>query len=162
LINGEKIPSLEEALEFVLEETKLELIWLDMKSDKNDLPEVIPIQQEILSRAESMGRQLEIFVGIPTEDKMNQILSYPDYESITTINELTAEDVRRTDSELWGPRWTLGMQLDEVERMHSEGRRVVTWTMDDPTYIDRYIRESGFDGMVTNYPTLVAYYVYTQ
>ena len=162
LINGEKIPSLQEALDFVLEETTLELVWLDMKSEKNDLPEVIPIQQEILSRAESMGRQLEIFVGLPTEDKISQLLSYPDYESITTINELNAEDVRRTNSPLWGPRWTLGMQLDEVERMHAEGRRVVTWTMDDPTYIERYIRESAFDGMVTNYPTLVAYYFYSQ
>jgi len=162
LINGEKIPSLQEALDFVLEETTLELVWLDMKSEKNDLPEVIPIQQEILSRAESMGRQLEIFVGLPTEDKINQLLSYPEYESITTINELEAEDVRRTNSELWGPRWTLGMQLDLVEQMHGEGRRVITWTMDDPTYINRYIRESSFDGMVTNYPTLVAYYMYSQ
>ena len=162
LINGEKIPSLQEALDFVLEETTLELVWLDMKSEKNDLPEVIPIQQEILSRAESMGRQLEIFVGLPTEDKINQLLSYPEYESITTINELEAEDVRRTNSELWGPRWTLGMQLDLVEQMHGEGRRVITWTMDDPTYINRYIRESSFDGMVTNYPTLVAYFFYIQ
>ena len=162
LINGEKIPSLQEALDFVLEETTLELVWLDMKSEKNDLPEVIPIQQEILSRAESMGRQLEIFVGLPTEEKINQLLAYPDYESISTINELEAADVRRTNSEVWGPRWTLGMQLDLVEQMHGEGRRVITWTMDDPTYINRYIRESSFDGMVTNYPTLVAYYMYSQ
>ena len=52
MINGEKIPSLQEALEFVLEQTTLRFVWLDMKSAKNDMEEVIAIQKDILERAE--------------------------------------------------------------------------------------------------------------
>jgi glycerophosphoryl diester phosphodiesterase len=162
LINGEKIPSLRQALEFVLEETQLTLVWLDMKSEKNDLAEVIPIQQEILARAEGMDRELEIFIGLPSEEKINQFMSYPSYEEILSLNEFEIEDVRRTSSEFWGPRWTLGTQNEKVQTMHSEGSRVITWTMDDPDFINRYINEGEFDGMVTNYPTLVAYYYYSQ
>ena len=53
LINGERIPSLHETLEFVLEQTDLKLVWLDMKSVKNDMAIVIPIQQEIMDRADN-------------------------------------------------------------------------------------------------------------
>jgi len=162
LINGEKIPSLRQALEFVLEETSLSLVWLDMKSEKNDLAEVIPLQQEIMARAEEMNRELEVFLGLPKEEKINQFMNYPSYEEILSLNEFEIEDARRTASEFWGPRWTLGTQNEKVQTMHSEGRRVITWTMDDPEFINRYIIEGNFDGMVTNYPTLVAYYYYSQ
>jgi glycerophosphoryl diester phosphodiesterase len=134
LINGEKIPSLQQALQFVLEETELSLVWLDMKSEKNDMPEVIPIQQEIMEQAEIMGRDLEIFLGLPTEDKINQFLGYPSYEDILSLNEFEIEDVRQTSSEFWGPRWTLGTQNSKVQTMHNEGRRVITWTMDEVLY----------------------------
>ena len=162
LINGEKIPSLREALEFVLEETNISLVWLDMKSEKNDFPEVIPIQQEIMERARNMGRDLEIFCGLPKEEKINQFLAYPAHAEVLSLNEFDIEDVRRTDSEFWGPRWTLGTQNDRVQAMQNENRRVITWTMDEPDFIKRYLREGFFDGMVTNYPTLVAYFYYTQ
>jgi glycerophosphoryl diester phosphodiesterase len=162
LINGEKIPSLQQALDFVLEKTTLELVWLDMKSEKDDFPEVIPIVQDIMARAQGMGRQLEVFTGLPTEDKISQFLAAGAADKVLSLCELEIADVHRTDSEFWGPRWTLGMQNDLVEQMHAEERRVITWTMDDPEYIKRYIRDANFDGMVTNYPTLVAYYWYIQ
>ena len=158
LINGEKIPSLREALEFVLTQTELTMVWLDMKSEKNDFPEVIPIQQDIMERAMTMGRTLEIFVGLPTDDKMNQFLSYSGYQEILSLNEQDIDDVRSTASTFWGPRWTLGLQLVNVDAMHAEDRRVITWTMDDPQFISRFLNEGRFDGMVTNYPTLVAYH----
>ena len=162
LINGERIPSLQDALEYVLEQTHLEFVWLDMKSSKNDMQEVIAIQKNILNRAEMMGRKLEIFVGLPSDDKINQFLSHPDWQTTLSLNELDVQDVRRTMSEIWGPRWTLGMQSDKVIEMQNEGRRAITWTMDDADFINKYISEGYFDGMVTNYPTLVAYYHYTR
>jgi len=160
LINGEKIPSLREALEYILEETTIELVWLDMKSKKDDFPVVIPIQQEIMARAGRMGRQLEIFTGLPTEDKINQFLAYDGHEQVLSLCELEIEDVHRTNADFWGPRWTLGTQDEKVEQMHTEGRRVITWTMDIPVFIEEYLNDADFDGMVTNYPTLVAYYMY--
>ena len=133
-----------------------------MKSTKNDLPEVIPLQQEIMNQAAAMGRNLEIIIGLPTAEKIEQFVSYPSYETVLSLNEFEPADVRFTDSEFWGPRWTLGTQNNEVQAMHAEGRRVITWTMDDPNFISQYINEGEFDGMVTNYPSLVAYYHYIQ
>lgn len=160
LINGEKIPTLRLALEFVLRSTSLEFVWLDMKSTKNDVAQVAEIQKEILERAEAMGRNLNIYMGLPTDDKVEHFYSYPDWESVPSLNEFEPDDVRATESEVWGPRWTLGLQLDRVEQMHSEGKKVVTWTMDEPPFIKEYLKDGDFDGMVTNYPTLVAYYRY--
>ena len=131
-------------------------------SEKNDMMEVIPIQQDIMDRAEAMERDLEIFLGLPKQEKIDQFLDYPSYEEVLSLNEFELADVRQTGSEFWGPRWTLGIQNDEVEIMHAEGRRVITWTMDDWKFIQQYLKEGNFDGMVTNYPTLVAYFYYIQ
>ena len=46
--------------------------------------------------------------------------------------------------------------------MHSEGKRVITWTMDIGDFIKDYIQNADFDGMVTNYPTLVAFHHWTR
>jgi glycerophosphoryl diester phosphodiesterase len=89
-------------------------------------------------------------------------LAYPNHEEILSLNEFDPDDVRRTGSQFWGPRWTLGTQNAAVEAMHQDGRRVITWTMDDPQFINEYIKEGNFDGMVTNYPTLVAYYYWVK
>lgn len=162
LKNGEKIQSLQEMLEFVLEETNLRFVWLDMKSGKNDMSKVIPIQQEILERAQMMGRDLQIVIGLPTEDKVNQFLAVPNFENLKNLCELSTDLVRQTDSEFWGPRWTEGFQTSEVNSMQAEGREVITWTLDDPGWINRYVNEGDFNGILSNYPMVVAYNYYAQ
>ncbi len=162
LVNGESIPTLVEALEFVLTETKLRFVWLDMKSEKNAMPIVIPIQQEIMRRAKEMGRDLVVVIGLPSEDKQKLFMQYPGYENIESINERNIENVRETNSYVWGPRWTMGSQTDAVRQMHSEGRIAITWTVDQTEFITKFMYESEFDGFVTNYPTIVAYYNYAR
>ena len=46
--------------------------------------------------------------------------------------------------------------------MHAEGRKVLSWTLDHAGYIQEFIRYGNFDGLLTNYPSLVAYYYYVQ
>ncbi|MEN8193747.1 MAG: glycerophosphodiester phosphodiesterase [Bacteroidota bacterium] len=162
LTNGERIPSLEEALEFVLTKTKLRFVWLDMKSSKNAMPVVIPLQQEIMNRAKEMGRDLAVAVGLPSEDKQKLFMQYPGYENIDSINELEIQNVRESNSSVWGPRWTMGSQTEAVRQMHDEGRLAITWTVDQDEFIKQFIYESEFDGFVTNYPTVVAYYNYAR
>jgi glycerophosphoryl diester phosphodiesterase len=162
LKHGEVIESLDEMLEFVLNNTNLEFVWLDMKSDKDDMANVIPIQQEYLQRAAAMGRNLRILIGLPTQDKVDQFLAVPNYQDLSNLCELDPNIVRQTDAEVWGPRWTLGIQTAEVDAMHNEGREVITWTLDDPAWIKTYIDEGNFDGILTNYPMVVAYFYYVQ
>ncbi len=162
LKNGELIESLDEMLEYVLNNTNLKFVWLDMKSSKDDMANVIPIQQEYLQRAAAMGRDLRILIGLPTQDKVDQFLAVPNFQDLNNLCELSTDIVRQTDAEVWGPRWTLGLQTAEVDAMHSEGREVITWTLDDPNWIRSFVQDGDFDGILTNYPTAVAYSYYVQ
>jgi glycerophosphoryl diester phosphodiesterase len=159
LRNGEKIPSLRETLEYVLEKTTLRQVWLDTK-DVDVIPASIAIQQEILERASTMGRDLKIVIGIPADDVYEAFIAYPGYQDVPSLCELTLDQVRQANSQVWAPRWTQGLQTAEVQQMHAEGRLVLTWTLDEPSYIEQYINEGEFDGILTNYPTIVSYYHY--
>jgi glycerophosphoryl diester phosphodiesterase len=159
LRNGEKIPSLREVLEFVLEKTSLRAVWLDTK-DVNVLPKQVELQKEINERAVTMGRDLKIFTGIPADDIFQAFIAYPGSQDILSLCELSIDEVRQANSKIWAPRWTQGTQNAAVDEMHAEGRKVFVWTLDEPSYIDEFINNGKFDGILSNYPTIVAYYYY--
>jgi len=159
LRNGEKIPSLRETLEFVLEKTTLRQVWLDTK-DVDVLQAEIEILQEIMQRAADMGRDLKIAVGIPADDIYQAFIAYPGHQDILSLCELTIDDVRQANSKIWAPRWTQGTQTANVQLMHSEGRKAFVWTLDESTYIEEFINNGEFDGILSNYPTIVSYYHY--
>lgn len=159
LRNGEKIPSLREALEYVLEETTLQFVWLDTK-DVDVIPESIQLLQEINERAVLMGRDLEIVLGIPADDVYEEFIAQPGYQDVPSLCELSIDQVRQANSQVWAPRWTQGTQITNVQQMHAEGRLAFTWTLDEPSYIEEFINTGEFDGILTNYPTIVSYYHY--
>jgi glycerophosphoryl diester phosphodiesterase len=162
LIHGEKIPTLEEALNFTIDSTLLRFVYLDMKGSGEAMAKVIPIQKRALERALQKGRDIKILVGIPDADALSDLMTYPDYTSIPSLCELTVDDVHTLNSMVWAPRWTLGTQNDLVQQMHSEGRLAVCWTIDQPSWIRDYLNNGIFDGLLTNFPYVVAYYHYIQ
>ncbi len=159
LRNGEKIPSLREALEFVLEKTNIRAVWLDTK-DVDVVTSSIELLTEINERAVLMGRDLKINIGIPADDVFEEFISQPGFQDVPSLCELSLEQVRQANSQVWAPRWTQGVQTDAVRQMHAEGRKVFTWTLDEPSYIEQFINEGEFDGILTNYPTIVSFYHY--
>ncbi|MCK9219458.1 MAG: glycerophosphodiester phosphodiesterase [Bacteroidales bacterium] len=162
LIHGEKIPTLEDALTFVVDSTLLRFVYLDMKGNPGTMEKVIPIQKRILERAKNVGRDLIVVVGIPSSTVLNDLMNYPDYQTIPSLCELTVDDVHQVNSMVWAPRWTLGTQNDLVQQMHNEGRLAVCWTIDPISWIQDYIENGLFDGLLTNFPYVVAYYHYIQ
>jgi glycerophosphoryl diester phosphodiesterase len=162
LKNGEKIPTLREALEHVLYKTNLQFVWLDMKSEKNAMPQVIEIQKDILNRAAIIGRNLEIMVGLPTEFMLNNLLAYPNYQNVPSLCELSLDQLHLVNSKVWAPRWTMGTLISDVRSLHNEGRRAFVWTLDQTLFIQQFINESEFDGILTNYPTIVASFYYAK
>ena len=161
LIHGEKIPSLEEVLTYVVDSTLLRFVYLDMKTAAA-VSVIIPIQQRALQHAKDKGRDVMIVMGIPSTDVLNGVLAYPGYQNVPTLCELTVEDVQQLNSKVWAPRWTLGTQNDLVQQMHNEGRLAVCWTIDTPSWIQNFLNNGIFDGLLTNYPYVVAYYHYIQ
>lgn len=161
LKNGEQIPTLAEALETVVMKTSLSLVWLDIKSEDAIAP-VIQLQRQYLQLAASVGRGVELLIGLPTQTAVDKYLADSSHGAAPAICELDLSDVRRTNAVAWAPAWTLGPMLQQVAEMHSEGRRVFFWTLDGEEFIRVFLKESVPDGMVTNYPSIVAYEYYVR
>jgi glycerophosphoryl diester phosphodiesterase len=161
LIRGERIPTLEQALMAAIDDTQLEFVWLDIK-DPNVVAAIRYIQQDALDYAASKGRNIEILMGVPADDVLQALKAQSDYTSIPSLCEISPEEARALNSRAWGPRWTLGTQNDLVESVQAEGRIAICWTIDVPAYINQFITLGRFDGLLTNYPSYVAYYHYIQ
>lgn len=167
LIHGEDIPSLEEAFDAVLNRTKLTTVWLDIK-DAESLQAVVPIQQKYLKLAAKAGRKLDIWVGIPSDDVFNAFISIGGYQDIPSLCELSADKVAAVNARAWSFRWTQGLMEQDVTTMHSQGRKCLVWTLDVPEFMEIYATHGGndaskrFDGILTNYPSLLAYYHYVR
>jgi glycerophosphoryl diester phosphodiesterase len=160
LINGEKIPTLQAALDRIIDNTKLKVVWLDMKSVDNAMSIVIPIQQRMLQKAKQKNRDLAIYIGLPDEDNFNYFKAFPNHQNISSLCELSIEDALSINAKVWAPRWTLGLQQEEIKKLQSQNKKAFCWTLDNNAFIKKYINEGNFDGILTNYPTLVAYHHY--
>jgi len=161
LLDGQRIPTLREALNTVVYETPLRFVWLDTKIDQ-PLDKVRALQQEFLQKAAAIGRQLQIVIGLPTEEAFNRLKQLQNYTTIPSLCELSPDQVREVNSRVWAPRFTLGLQTEEVEKMKAEGRRSFVWTLDEPQYVEQFVRDGKFDGILSNYASIVAYYHYAQ
>ncbi len=163
LLHGEKIPSLEEFLDVVITETTLKFVYVDCKPTIGPyLATAAAIQKAALLKAQSLGRDVQIYLAITTDDILAGFLALPDHENIPSICELDVDKLHQANSHVWSPRFTEGTQNAEVAALHAEGRVAITWTVNSPTLIEQYIREGSFDGMLSDYPTWVAYYYYRQ
>ncbi|MCX6251683.1 MAG: glycerophosphodiester phosphodiesterase [Bacteroidetes bacterium] len=160
LIHGEKIPKLEDALNFVIDSTEIKFVWLDMKSSSNSMSAVVPIQKRMMEKVNQAGRNLKIYIGLPASNVVDEFKQIAGYRDILSLCELTLDDVRDVNAKAWGPRWTRGILDGDVQAMHNEGRKAYCWTLDDISFIEEYSREGHFDGILTNYPSIVAYYHY--
>ena len=163
LIHGEKIPSLEQFLDVVVTETTLKFVYVDCK------PTIAPymamaaaIQKAALAKAATLGRDVQIYLAITSDDIQTQFETVPGYQNIPTICELGMDKLEQMNSHVWSPRWTEGVPSADIAALHAEGRVVITWTVNLPGFIQPYTQGGEFDGMLSDYPGLVAYYYYTQ
>lgn len=159
LPRGERIPTLREALHAVVYNTPLEFVWLDIKYD-GSLQAVKDLQTEFLAKAAAINRRLEIVIGIPDETALANFKKLPGYQNTPSLVELKPDAVRDLNARVWAPQWTLGLQTEETRRMQAEGRRVFTWTMDVPENVQDYMRQGTFNGILSNLPSITAYYYY--
>ena len=161
LIRGERIPTLEEALDAVLYNTSLDFVWLDTKYD-GSLKQVRAIQRKYMQKAFVARRKINIMIGLPAQEQVDRYLALPDYEKAPALCELDLATVRKTNALVWAPRWTEGLQDALVQEMKAENRQVFIWTVDVPAYVRQFIYDGNFDGVLSNYPSIVAYYHYTR
>jgi glycerophosphoryl diester phosphodiesterase len=161
LKRGGKVPTLKQALDTVLYRTPLEFVWLDCKY-KEGLMLIHSLQKEYMQKAEQLGRKLTIVIGIPDEEVMAGFQQLPDYKNIPSLCELDTANAFRNNASIWAPSWTKGHQTEKVNAVHAKGKKAFVWTVDVPDKIKEFMYEAKFNGMVTNRPTMAAYYLYSR
>lgn len=159
-IHGERLPTFREVLDAALYRTNLRGVYIDTKPTM-PVSVLVQIQQEYMAKAAAAGRKFDLLIGIPSDDKMNELKALPNYTQIPSLCELTVDDVRAVNSKAWAPRFTLGTQSDLVAQMHAESRLAFVWTLDVPDLVEQFLA-AGYDGILTNYSPMVAYYNYVR
>lgn len=161
LKDGQRIPTVREALETTLYNTPLQFVWLDSKN-----PDCVALsralQKEFMQKAAAIGRKLEIVIGIPDEDVLKNFLKLPDYKSVPSVCELDMEKTMQADAKIWAQSWTKGLQKEEIADLKTKSKRAFVWTLDVPKVIRHYLYKGSFDGIVTNRPSIAAYYYYAR
>lgn len=161
LKHGEQIPTLEKILNTIATETNLVFVYVDCKpSAVNDLSKIATICQNARDKAATIpGRNLlQIYMAITNDDLITAFKQLPNYQQIPSICELTIDDLNEINSQVWSPRFTEGMQNADVDALHSQGKQAICWTVNIPVLMRDYLFEGKFDGMLTDYPHLLAYY----
>jgi glycerophosphoryl diester phosphodiesterase len=158
LTDDQTIPTLREILDVVLYQTSLRFVWIDIKYD-GSLLQIQQIQQEYLQRSVQLNRNLEILIGIPDEMVQQNFSQLPDYLNIPSLNE-RYDEIDNVNASAWGAPWSLGIMRAEIESLHNRNKKVYVWTLDSREYIEQYIAENIYDGILSNYPSTIAYYYY--
>jgi glycerophosphoryl diester phosphodiesterase len=121
---------------------------------------ILRIQREMIDYGARKGRKIRILFGIPTDDILRAYEDSPLNGTVPVLCELAPETALRIKAEVWAPRFTLGTQAAVVSDLQRQGCDVYVWTLDDVAFIRRYLAEDTFDGILTNYPTLLAWGFY--
>lgn len=162
LYYGEEIPTLENALTVAIEETTLELVWIDVK-DPEIVDKVMVLQKAAIDLASEKNKNIDILVGISEEEIFNAY-NRSILEKTPTIIEYDSQlALSQEFCKVWAPRWTNGIPSPgEVESFHSNNKMVFTWTLDVKRFIEDFIQKSKIDGILSNYPSQVAGIYYSQ
>lgn len=160
LRKGGKIPTLEEMLSAIVYQTGLEVVWLDMKKEC-DLAAVRKLQKEFLEKAAAINRRLVIYIGIPDKYMLGCFTALDNYRNIPSLIELDWSKGISINAEVWAPQYTGGFQGQDVKKVHAAGKKAYVWSLDSRFMIQTYIDKGGFDGLVTNVPSVVAHWFYT-
>ncbi len=161
LVNGEQIPTLREALTAVIDSTELTVVWIDVKN-ASVVDSILQIQREMIDYGTRRGRKLQILFGIPSNSILQAYETSPFVGSVPVLCELDPTTARRLNAAVWAPRFTLGTQESVVRELQRDGCDVYVWTLDDVVFMRRFLAADVFDGILTNYPTLLAWGFYTR
>jgi glycerophosphoryl diester phosphodiesterase len=164
LIDGQKIPSLDECLTDFIDSTTMKYFWMDIKGDAGIFQALMPVVLKAQAYAKTVGRDIVIYADMPSNEVISEFQAYPAYRadsSLKTMCELTFQDVIDNGSTRWGPRYSRGLLLSDVATAHAQGIKVISWTLNDKDLIRNYIVNGQFDGFISDYPCYVVYDYYT-
>ncbi|GEM_PF-342330 len=172
LIDGQRVPSVEEALNVFIDSTTLTYFWMDIKGNPDVFKYLEPIVRNAYERADNQGRNVVIFAGLPSSAVIDELNKQPTYKTsnpaynysdpLETLAEESVDKAIATNSQYFGPRYTLGLLLPDVQRAHDNGIKAIAWTLNSHGLIINYLQNGQYDGFITDYPAYVIYEFYTR
>lgn len=171
LIDGQKVPSVEQVLTAFIDSTTLKYFWMDVKGNPDVFKYLEPVVRNAYAHALSKNRDVIIFAGLPSSDVIGQFNTQPTYSAnnpdysyslpLPTLCEESLQKAIDNRSSFYGPRFSQGLLLNDVEKAHSLGIKVISWTLNGKNIIKDYLKNGKFDGFITDYPAYVVYDFYT-
>jgi glycerophosphoryl diester phosphodiesterase len=164
LIDGQRIPKLEDCLRDFIDSTTMTYFWMDIKGNDSVFQALQPVILNAQAHAKAVGRNVTIYADLPSTTVISEFQSYPAYRadtSLKTMCELTLQDVIDNGCTRWGPRYSRGLLLSDVATAHSMGIKVISWTLNNEELIANYMQNGQFDGFISDYPCFVVYDWYT-
>lgn len=164
LVDGQVIPTLDEMLTAIIDYTSLEHVWIDCKDggEANFFERVLPIVSKASEYAALQGRSVSLLLGMPDQESYDRFVALPGHTAIPSLCELSLAKAKIAGSKVYAPRWTLGILEEEATEAHARGMKVITWTLDDPGGMKEILSNTAYDGILTNYPSMLAYHFYSQ
>jgi glycerophosphoryl diester phosphodiesterase len=163
LVDGQTIPTLEEMLNTIIDSTDIRFVWLDNKGgNERFFSYTLPVMYKALLKARGRNNSILILNGLPTEEIATEFSKVPNNKDRPNLCEISFARSKELNSVVYAPRWTLGTLDNEVAEAHALNMKVVCWTVDLSTVMKKYIQVGNFDGILTNYPSILAYEFYSQ
>lgn len=163
LVDGQTIPTLEEMLNTIIDSTDIRFVWLDNKGgNERFFSYTLPVMYKALLKARGRNSSILILNGLPTEEIATEFSKVPNNKDRPNLCEISFARSKELNSVVYAPRWTLGTLDNEVAEAHALNMKVVCWTVDLSTVMKKYIQVGNFDGILTNYPSILAYEFYSQ
>lgn len=155
---GEAIPTLRETLDAILTDDTMKLVWLDPKTTAA-LGSMVALANEYQTKAQQLGKNLEILIGLPDEDYLSAYRASPGYGTTKCLVEYSVSVAQELGCRAYGPRFTLGPQPADADTMHSTGNLIFYWTVNDISFFDSYLKYGKADGMISDRTFLIYSYL---
>jgi glycerophosphoryl diester phosphodiesterase len=167
---GELIPTVEEALEMMVDETELEAAYLDMKVPGAVLPAARLVSQlnarlrERNTNADlDDDRHFTAAIAITTEEvrtawhDAKDALTKEGLEIPACLLEYDPDLVLSEHCVAWGPTWTEGPKVDDVKRLQDKGVATIFWTINQSEFIKDFLVQANPHGIVSARAAMLFY-----
>jgi glycerophosphoryl diester phosphodiesterase len=159
---GEIIPTVGEMLDFLVNETELEGVYLDMK----EAPAVLPSSRLASKLWTSLkdrnnnadpadDRRFVPLIAIPTEEVLDEwhktkpILEAEGLEIPPCILEWDPDLAIAEGCRAWGPTWTKGPLASDVRKVQDAGLATIFWTINQSEFIDQFLIDARPNGIIS-------------
>jgi glycerophosphoryl diester phosphodiesterase len=160
---GEAIPTLQEALDMMVNETELEGTYLDEKTPEGVLPSALAaasVIADLKARNEdddpTNDRHFVPVIGIPKAEVLDAWhaakteLMAQGLEIPPCLIEYDPNLVISEGCQAWGPTWTLGPQPANVQMVRAAGAKTFFWTINQSDFVDSFLTQGQPDGIISD------------